>query len=241
MPTASTAATLADSPSPDVTVDTADGATATAAPATDTGVDVDTDPSPTTTAPPTAEHISSFLLHMRRRAAYDATATAASTAAVLAVSPFSDVIEDNATAIAASAADTGMGADTDPAYVDTAPSAADDLLADVADFDSTSAWGDGDEVTAANDFDPTSVWGDGDEVTAAISEAVQTPRKRQHMVAARADDDTDDGATATAASAVGASPRPTKGRKRTSSRGPAHAARRAAFLAAQEHGTTGAT
>ena len=97
----------------------------------------------------------------------------------------------------------------------------------------------GDEAAAANEFDPTSVWGDGDEIAATIPEAVPT-RKRQHMAATQADD-TDDGATATAASAVGASPRPTKGRKRTSSRGPAHAARRAAFLAAQEHGTTGAT
>ena len=43
-------------------------------------------------------------------------------------------------------------------------------------------------------------------------------RKRKHMAAARADD-TDDGAAATAVSAAGASPRPTKGRKRTSSRG----------------------
>ena len=91
----------------------------------------------------------------------------------------------------------------------------------------------------ADDFDSASVWGEGDEIAATIPEAVPT-RKRQHMAATQADD-TDDGATATAASAVGASPRPTKGRKRTSSRGPAHAARRAAFLAAQEHGTTGAT
>ena len=44
MPTASTAATLADSFSPDVTMDTADGASATAAPAADTGMEVDTDP-----------------------------------------------------------------------------------------------------------------------------------------------------------------------------------------------------
>ena len=79
---------------------------------------------------------------------------------------------------------------------------ADGLLPDVSDFDPTSAWGDGDEVTAAvpdgTDFDPTSldsawvdgdgataaiptpVWGDGDEVTEAILEAVPT-RKRKHM------------------------------------------------------------
>ena len=94
---------------------------------------------------------------------------------------------------------------------------------------STSAWGGGDEVTAAileaaptrkrkhmaaaragdtddgamasADFDPTSVWGDGDEVTAAIPEAVPT-RKRKHMAAARADD-TDGGAMATAIYAAG--------------------------------------
>ena len=53
-------------------------------------------------------------------------------------------------------------------------SAADDLLPDVADFDPTSAWGAGDEVTTAvpggPDFDPTSLglaWGDGDDATAA--------------------------------------------------------------------------
>ena len=76
------------------------------------------------------------------------------------------------------------------------------LTTDVADFDPTSAWGDGFEVTTAipdgADFDPTSpgsvwgggdgattaiptsVWGDGDEATAAILEAVPT-RKRKHM------------------------------------------------------------
>ena len=130
--------------------------------------------------------------------------------------------------------DTGAGVAADPAPGVTVPvvaagpttdmdiGTADGLLPDVADFDPTSAWGDGDEVTAAipdgdgADFDfdptsldsvwgdgddataaiPTSVWGDGDEVTAAILEAVPT-RKRKHMAAARADD-TDDGATATA-------------------------------------------
>ena len=174
-------------------------------------------------------------------------------------------------ALDAAPPDTGTGVAADPApgvavpVITTGPitdmevGTADGLLPGVADFDPTSAWGDGDDVTAAipdgADFDPTSldsvwvdggdataaiptsVWGDGDEVTAAIPEAVPT-RKRKHTAAARADD-TDDGATATAVSAAGASPRPTKGRKRTSSRGPAHAARRAAFLAAQEHGTTG--
>ena len=61
-----------------------------------------------------------------------------------------------------------------------------------ADFDPTpldSAWGDGDDATAAI---TTSVWGDGDEATAAILEAVPTRRKRKHMAAARAGD-ADDG------------------------------------------------
>ena len=72
IPTAFAAATLADSFSPNVAMDTADGATATAASAADTGVEVHTDPVPTATAPPTNEHISSFLLHTRRRAAGNA-------------------------------------------------------------------------------------------------------------------------------------------------------------------------
>ena len=93
------------------------------------------------------------------------------------------------------------------------------LLPGVADFGQTSAWDDGDEVTTevpdGADFDPTSlasaggdgddataaiptsVWGGGDEATAAILEAVPT-RKREHVAAARAGGDTDDGATATA-------------------------------------------
>ena len=123
--------------------------------------------------------------------------------------------------------DTGTGVAADPApgvavpviaagpTTDMDVGTADGLLTDAADFDPTSAWGDGDGVTAAvpggADFDPTSldstwgggggddataaipnsVWGDGDEVTAAILEAAPT-RKREHVAAARADD-TDDG------------------------------------------------
>ena len=49
-----------------MTRDVADGITAAAASATDTGMDVDTDPSPAATGLPAAEHISSFLLHIRR-------------------------------------------------------------------------------------------------------------------------------------------------------------------------------
>ena len=68
------------------------------------------------------------------------TASAATTAAGsdvtvgddMAVSPFSDMIADNATAIAASAADTGMGVDTDPAYIDAAPPTADGATAAAA-------------------------------------------------------------------------------------------------------------
>ena len=51
-----------------------------------------------------------------RQAADEATATAASAAAVLAVSLSLDVIADDATATAASAADSGPGVDTDPTY-----------------------------------------------------------------------------------------------------------------------------
>ena len=110
------AATPAAFSSPDVTVGTADGATAAAASAADTGMGVDTDPSPAVTAPPTAEHVSSFLLHIRRRAADDATATAASAAATPAAPPSPDVTlgtAEGATATAASAADTGMNVDID--------------------------------------------------------------------------------------------------------------------------------
>ena len=65
------------------------------------------------------------------------------------------------------------------------------MVPDGADFDPTSldsAWGDGDDATAAIQ---TSVWGDGNEVTAAIIEAVPT-RKRKYTAAARADNTDDD-------------------------------------------------
>ena len=51
---------------PGMTGGAADGATATAASVAETGVGVDTDPNPATAALPAAEHISSFLLHIRR-------------------------------------------------------------------------------------------------------------------------------------------------------------------------------
>jgi len=109
--------------------------------------------------------------------------------------------------------------------------------ADGATATAASAAGDGMDVgTYAT---PSAVANDAHASGASVAgtdmvvEAVPT-RKRQHMTAAQANEaDTADGATATVASTVGASPRPTKGRKRTSSRGQAHAARRAAFLPAQ--------
>ena len=149
----------------DMTRDTDDGATAATASATDTGVHVDTDLNPATTGLPADEHISSFLLRIRRRA------------------------DDKAAGLVLDAAppDTGAGVAANPAPGITAPviatgpttdmdvGTADGLLPDVADFDPTSAWGDGDEVTAAApdgaDFDPTSldsVWVGGDGATAEI-------------------------------------------------------------------------
>ena len=59
--------------------------------------DVDTDPSPTVTVPPTAEHISSFLLHVRRHPADDATSSSPGVPVDAA---------DGATATAVPAADT---------------------------------------------------------------------------------------------------------------------------------------
>ena len=73
-------------------------------------MEVGTNIVPTTTAPPTAtaEHISSFLLHIHRRASDDAAATAVSAAEALATPPSPDVNVDateGATANAASATD----------------------------------------------------------------------------------------------------------------------------------------
>ena len=96
--TTSAAATLADSSSPDVAMDTIDSTTAAAASAVDTGVDADTDPSAAVVAPPTTEHISSFLLHIRRPAAGDDAASSSPDMAGGSA--------DGATATAASAADS---------------------------------------------------------------------------------------------------------------------------------------
>ena len=87
IPTKSAAVALAAYPSPDVVVDTVDDTTAATASAADIGMDADTDPSPAVVALPTTEHISSFLLHIRRRVAGDDTATAASAAEALVTPP----------------------------------------------------------------------------------------------------------------------------------------------------------
>ena len=121
-PTASAPATLAASSSPDATVGTAAGATATAASTAGAGTEVGTDLVPTTTAPPTTEHISSFLSYIRRHAADDATATAASAAETLASPPPSDVNQvGGAKAAIFSTTGDGMHDDTDS----TPPSVAD--------------------------------------------------------------------------------------------------------------------
>ena len=75
MPTESAAvALLAAYPFHDVVVGTVDDTTAATASAADTGMDAGTDPSPAVVAPPTTEHISSFLLYVRRRVADEDTA-----------------------------------------------------------------------------------------------------------------------------------------------------------------------
>ena len=61
--------TPAASSSPDVALGTADGVTAATASAAQTDPDVEMDPVSTVTAPPTAEHISPFLLHVHQSAA----------------------------------------------------------------------------------------------------------------------------------------------------------------------------
>ena len=90
-----------------VVVDAIDDTTAATASAADIGMDADTDPSPAVVALPTTEHISSFLLHIRRRVAGDDTATAASAAETLVTPPSPGANVDDtggATAKAASAA-----------------------------------------------------------------------------------------------------------------------------------------
>ena len=95
-------------------VDAIDDTTAATASAADIGMDADTDPSPAVVALPTTEHVSSFLLHIRRRVAGDdtATATAASAAETLVTPPSPGANVDDtggATAKAASAAAVSFG------------------------------------------------------------------------------------------------------------------------------------
>ena len=140
--TATPAATHLAAPFPlDMTRDADDGATAATASATDADMNVDTDPYPAATGLPAAEHVSSFLLHIRRCA------------------------DDKAAGLVLGAAppDTGAGVAADSAPGVTVPvivadpttdmdvGTADGLLPDVAGFDPTSLglWGGGDGVTAA--------------------------------------------------------------------------------------------
>ena len=104
-----------------------------------------------------AEHISSFLLHIRRCAEDKAAGL------VLDAAPpgtGTGVAVDTAPGAAVPVAAAGLATNMD---VDTA----DDLFADIHDFDPTSGWGDDDEVTAA-----MSVCGDAEVTTTATTDAV---------------------------------------------------------------------
>ena len=147
----------------DMTRDADDGATTAAASAADTGVDVSTDLSPATTDRLADEQISSFLLSIRR----------------CADGEVAGLVRD------AAPSDTRTGGAAYPAPGMPPPVIAADPGNDI-------------EVGTAGglfpdvvDFDPSSAWGGGYEVTAAI-EAVPA-RKRNRRTAARADD-TGDGA-----------------------------------------------
>jgi len=164
----------------------ADGATADAASAADGDVGVDTVPIPAATAFPNAGHVSSFLLHIRRRAA---------------------------------------DMDVDPAATADVPAITHD-----GPIDGTMAVHHDAQAPGA------SVAG-----TDEVVETVLTRKRRHEAIIPTNEAGTADVTTVAVASAVSASPQPTKGRKRTDSRGPAHAARRAAFLASQKYGTTDAT
>ena len=159
----------------------------------DTGIEIDTDPVPTTTAPPTAEHISSFLLYIRRRAADDATATAASAAETLATPPFPGVNVDateGATAHAASAA-AGSYESSDVGVF--SPPAADDAMMPTASVAATladppspdAAVGTADGATAArttSDIPPT----DGTADDTADNTTRRCKRRRRHVGPAQA-------------------------------------------------------
>ena len=240
-------------------VGTVDDATAAAASAADTGMDADTDPSPAVVASPTTEHISSFLLHIRRQAADDAASSSPDMAGGSA---------DGATAAAVSATDDGMHVDTDA----TPPS-----VADGPHISAHSHADEGDAVAArsareaaipapkkrrsscgpahkarrkafyAASSSPDMAGGSADGVTAAAAPAagigmhVDTdptppavadgPHTSAHS---RADDDN---AVAPCSAWETAVPSP---KKRRSSRGPAYEARRKAFNASTMARTTSA-
>ena len=216
-----------------------------------------TNPVPTGAAPPSAEFVTSFLLHIRQRASDMAVGPApgAATPAAPPDGAGAHMVQETCPTITGDEATYGDGAPGAPrrqegprgpnkrdraaagpgtvpgAVPDTADGNTTGITVDPAlgaatlahtvvdtsrgrerDNASISGSGDddatggnvflhGDEAAAANEFDPTSVWGDGDEIAATVPEAVPT-RKRQHMAATQADD-TEDGATATAASADG--------------------------------------
>ena len=82
------------------TRNTAGGVTAAAASATETDPDVEMDPVPAVTAPPTAEHISPFLLHIRQSTTGSTTTTESS---------------------GASGADTDMACDQSATHIADAP------------------------------------------------------------------------------------------------------------------------
>ena len=260
VPTASASATLAASSSLGVTVYTAAGANVTAASAADFDVEVGTGSVPTTATPPDADHISSFLSYIRRRAADDATAMAAPAAGALATHPSPDGsvdVNDGATADAASAASAGT-----VSFVSS----------DIRGFRGATA------TFAADAADSvTTAGGTVGTVGAAATSSPKARRTRQHLnpagpahaarrtafLAVARPDATDttyaDGATATSAvgatggattagDAVGtvdaAATSPTKARRKrrhSNPAGPAHAARRTIFLAGERHDATDTT
>ena len=117
----------------DMTRDAEEGATAAAASVTETGMDVDSDPNPATTGLLADEHISSFLLSIRRRADGEVPGL------VLEAAP-SDTRTGGAAYPTPGVAAPVIAADSD---TDIDVGTAGGLLPDVVDFDPTSAWGDG--------------------------------------------------------------------------------------------------
>ena len=194
-----------------MTVGTADGATAAAASAVDEGVDVDTDPDPAATAPPAAEHISSFLLHIRRCA------------------------DDKAAGLVLDAAppDTGTGV-----TVGSAPGVAVTVVITdpAADMDVVTA---GDLFDDVVDFDPTLAWGDSDEVTATVPAIGAAAPAGASQPPTSADTCMDIGAVA-ASSATGTRKRKARGSRNHVTRDE-HKRQRKAALLLTAHANTGAS